>query len=96
MTTKQKVAKFISFALFLAGAMLVALAVANRSAYAYHAFVACAVLSILADVVAFWAGNKMPQATRGQKAIVLGVQALVWVVALAGAYWVGLFEFANR
>lgn len=88
----KRVANILSLLLFFIGVMAIAVSITQNNGYAYHAFVLCAVLSILADFISIKAGNKLANATLGQKRFVLIFQGVVWVIGLSLVYYFQLFH----
>ena len=88
----KRFANVVSLTLFIIGVMAIAISITQNNGYAYHAFALCGVLSVLADFISIKTGNKMVNATLGQKRFVLIFQALVWAIGLALVYYFELFH----
>lgn len=88
----KKVANFLSLTLFFVGVMAVVVSIVENSPYVYHALALCAVLALIADFISIKAGNKMPNATQGQKRFVLILQAILWTVGWMIMYGLELFH----
>ncbi|OOR93083.1 hypothetical protein B0181_00970 [Moraxella caviae] len=91
MKLNPRLANVISLLLFFVGVMAVAVCVIEDNGYAYHAFVLCGALSVLAEAISLYAGNKQPNATPRQKRFILIFQAVFWLIGWALVYSFDLF-----